>query len=350
MRYIIYGLFLVVVFTVLLVAYVWQSLGGANELPTSDYQSCELIKGPVGAEDIELGFGGFAYISSDDRRAHLRDPSGAGNIYRFQGAGEKHELQLMELPEALNSFHPHGISYFKEADKEYLFVINHRVPAAADGGHDIFLFRIDGLRLITVKQLVVPGGYSPNDIAAISSDEFYFSSDRKALSGITMYVEVLLGLARSSIGHYYQGQWKTAVDDLAFANGIAYSSRHQQLWVSESRAGQLRKYQRSENGHLELRQTLSLGNSPDNISVLSNGDLLVADHVNGVAQARNASDPTIASPSRIWKVKANGKLDMPLLQLDGRAYSAASVAVSINNQLLLGSIYNDGLLLCSVEQ
>ncbi|WP_299980910.1 hypothetical protein [uncultured Pseudoteredinibacter sp.] len=350
MRYMIYGLLLTVVSAALLVAYIWQSLGGGNEVSTSDYQSCELIKGPVGAEDIEVGLGGYAYISADDRRAHLGNPAAAGNVYRFQSAGEKHELQLMELPEALNSFHPHGISYFKEADKEYLFVINHRVPAAADGGHDIFLFRIDGLRLITVKQLVVPDGYSPNDIAAISSEEFYFSSDRKALSGIAMYVEVLLGLARSSIGHYYQGQWKVAVDGLAFANGIAYSPRYQQLWVSESRAGQLGKYYRSEKGGLELLQKFSLGNSPDNISVLENGDLLVADHVNGVAQARNASDSTIASPSRIWKVKANGKLDTPLLQLDGRAYSAASVAVSINNQLLLGSIYNDGLLLCSVEQ
>lgn len=350
MRYFLGFLLSLVLFSLSLLLYLFLSLGGTNELsPELHYEHCVPIVGAKGAEDIELDAStGLAYVSADDRRSHSSGEQDAGAIYRVKVNGGDPALEKMQGTESLPDFHPHGISFFQEDREKYLYVISHRSPENASLGHDIYLFRIDGVNLIEVSRLNHDLIRSPNDIVALSREEFYFSNDRKAVEGWPMYLEVLFGLRGSGIVHYKNGRFRELVNDLAFANGIALQQSDDTLWVSESRASTLRSYRRdSESGDLTLLEIMPLGNSPDNISVIDKGNLLVADHVNGVRQIRNVSEAAYSSPSRIWFVDRNRGGKQLLIARDGRDFSAVSVAVATDEKLLLGSIYNDGLLLCS---
>nr|WP_243749383.1 SMP-30/gluconolactonase/LRE family protein [Pseudoteredinibacter isoporae] len=329
-----------------------MSLGGANELSSvSNSEHCRIVHGMVGAEDIEFDAStNIAYVSADDRRSHSMGVQEAGAIYRVSFIDGEPDIEKMQGTEALSDFHPHGISYFNENGKSYLYVISHRFPEDASKGHDIYLFHIDGCQLKQVDKLEHDLIHSPNDIVALAQDEFYFTNDRKAVTGTSMFIEVLLGLARSGVVHYKEGRYRQLVDDLAFANGIAFQQSSNTLWVSESRGSALRAYRRDvHTGDLELLEIMPLGNSPDNISVTKEGDLLVADHVNGVSQIRNVSDAAHPSPSRVWRIGKNG--EHLQIALDGNRYSAVSVAVGLSDkQWLLGSIYNEGLLICAANE
>ncbi|MGB1088270.1 MAG: hypothetical protein ACPG06_07875, partial [Alphaproteobacteria bacterium] len=173
-------LLLALLVAILAVSAVWinylLSQGGAyRDLAYHGGESCTKLNGYVGAEDIVIDQARrVAYISSDDRRAAFNGDAVAGNVYALP----LDDLQAAPkpLPIALDSFHPHGIDLWVGADgRRRLMVVNH--AGENDERIEIFDLTQNALSLDHVRTVRDTRIHSPNDVAAVGPEQFYFTND-----------------------------------------------------------------------------------------------------------------------------------------------------------------------------
>ena len=324
------------------------SLGGFNSVDGSYDKHCQIITGMPGSEDIEPDYSsGFAYVSSDDRYSHATNPDERGAIFRLNMNQDQPQAVKMTGTESIASFHPHGLSLYRDSERTLLFAINHQVPLDPSGGHSIYVFSIVGERLEMVEQFRDPGIRSPNDLVAVGPRQFYFTNDRKALKGGGMMAEILLGLNRSDLSYFDGNSVRQVAGGLAFANGIAASADGSEIYATASRDGSLRVYSRdTASGDLTLKSEIVAGNSPDNIVRDQQGKLWVADHYNGLKQFSNTSAANVLSPGRVYRIDPTLETLDILYEDDGSTFPAISVAVPLADRLLFGSISADGVSIC----
>ncbi len=326
-----------------------SSLGTFTRINKTYAGTCERISGMPGAEDIEADYQtGIAYVSSDDRWAQLAGKPEPGTIYSLDMNRNGTPVPVaMTGTETLLPFHPHGISLFKESDRTLLFVISHNSPEAPAEGHKVYIFQVEGTHLNLLEAIEDVGIRSPNDLAAVGPRQFYFTNDRKALSGGAQTREVLFGLKRGDISYFDGTQAKTVADRLAFANGIRVNSDGSKLYATAFRSGDLYVYDRdSSTGNLSLSKTVNVGNGPDNVSLGDDGHLWIANHPNALATTAHAGNPDKLSPVRLHTVEPDDYTVKTVYEDSGALLSAVSVAVPFGDQFLLGAIYEDGVLLC----
>ena len=88
---------------------------------------------------------------------------------------------------------------------------------------------------------------------------------------------------------------------------------------------------------------------PDNLTLLNNGDLLTAVHPSlmSIGLYRRQWFGRTRSPSRILRLNPQEETAQVLWQdLDGRIFSAATIAAVLGPYLLIGSVADDGLMVC----
>jgi hypothetical protein len=91
----------------------------------SDLTNISVYQGIAGPEDIDIDpDNGWLFISSTDRWNLAKGKETNDGIYLFDL--KKDKVPYLLATNFKGELHPHGISYLKKGNENYLFVINHK--------------------------------------------------------------------------------------------------------------------------------------------------------------------------------------------------------------------------------
>jgi len=345
----------------------------------------------AGPEDITIDHAaGIAYISASpraeeqqavrDRRPQLPQ----GDIYaldlrelRSHTLGPVCLRNLTRAYSIEHDFHPHGMSLL--ADAGTLLVINHAQDKEGDGWRPrevVVRFHIENTQ-IENKQLAfdrefdLGGLCNANDVAALDADHFVVTSLGAACGRLGQLAEVIEDAERGSIVLFDHGTAVRQWFGLRAANGVTIAparlaSGAREVYVADSRSGEIRRYAirlDPEPVLLDIDTVLDGAGGVDNIEWSKDGELSVATHPDlfrfvlyGTCRQKGwwcADWPpyTAMTPSAAFRFRpgeGRQRLDAASLTYvdNGTQQSASSVAAVDGDVTLIGSVFNDRLVVC----
>jgi len=341
-------------FLILLIAVgVWgyfflQAAGVFLDIAPKSAGECRTVTGVVGVEDITIDpETGLAYLSGYDRWAARGGKPARGAIWVYDlnaPNAQPVDATAAALPDG---FWPHGISLYRAPDgRRTLFAINH-----AGGKHSVEIFDVDGAMLTHRRTVTGAGLVSPNDIVGVGADSFYVTNDHANLTGWKRTAEDYLRLRQTTV-QFFDGQaFSTALSGLGGSNGINVSADGRSLYLSAASELTVYVYDRDPaTNTLTRRAAVSVPGFPDNIEVMTNGDLLVGVHSKIFELLAHMGDEAKHSPSHIMLLKADGKGSFApetIYYNLGEQISAASVGAGFGKRLLIGPIRESKILDCA---
>jgi arylesterase/paraoxonase len=314
--------------------------------------TCRLVDGPVGPEDLAIDrSAGVAYISATDRRAVAAGNPRPGAIYSYDLNAES-VAPINLTADADTSFQPHGISLWTTPDhRRVLYVINHPAPGTRPYAHSVEVFDILATGLRHRSTIIDARLIMPNDLVAVDEDRFYLTNTHRNPPGRMQTVETYLRLRGANVLYYGRQGFEIAADDLILPNGINVSPNGKTIYVASTTMQEVQIYDRDPvTGALQLRGGIPVGSGLDNIDVDEDGNLWIGAHPNLMALTALMDDPTLISPSQALRVSFAGeeaKVDEVYLDR-GEQISGVSVAARAGDRLLLGQIFGNGILDCTV--
>jgi len=334
--------------------FVLKTLSDAGQFKTLSPHApgkCTPVSGMPGAEDITFHPSlGYAYVSSDDRRATLAGRPVAGGIYRYDLSGTTPPVLL--TGSFSPDFHPHGIGLHVDPSSgaQTLFVVNH----SRSEGQRIERFEVgeDGLlvhRASLRDELLV----SPNDVVAVDAQRFYVTNDHGYPPGAMQVLEDYLQLALGKVLYFDGQRFQEVIGNTKYANGINRSADGRTVYLAESVGRSLRSYERNlETGALTLLNTLDLKSGPDNIELDAEGNLWIAAHPKMLDFASYAGDLTGKSraPAQVLRVTGTGA-DLKATEVyldDGSQTSGTATAAVFGKRMLLGPVFEKDFLDCEL--
>lgn len=313
--------------------------------------TCHVVGGPIGPEDITIHpRTGVAYVSASDRRAVKAGHAAPGAIWAYDlNTPDAKPVNL--TPHADARFQPHGISLWAGPDgRDALFVVNHPVDGDTPAANAIEIFDVTENGLLHRATLTDPLLVMPNDVVAVGLDRFYVTNTHAHPPGTMQTIETYLQMKGAQVIFYGPGGFRPAITDLVFPNGINASPDGRMLYVASTTGRNVRVYDRDPGSEaLAFRGTVPLGSGPDNIEVDAAGNLWIAAHPKLLRVEAHRDDPTTLSPSQVLRVSPGGKVDEIYLD-DGSTISGSSVAAVRGNRLLIGEIFDEGFLDCTLQE
>ena len=318
----------------------------ATLTPHADYK-CTRVQHVPGPEDIAIDHStGTAFISSFNRRAFMKGNLIQGAIFAYNLEGKP---VMKNLTAGLKiGFYPHGISFYAAPDgKKYLFVINHQ---KSKNYVELFEFRNNAL-----VHLETVGGdlmISPNDVTAVGPRQFYFTNDHGSKSDFGKLLEDYLQLSRSNVTFFDGEKLRVVAEGFAYANGIWAADDGKYLYVAATTGKKFYIYERSADGSLRLVSEISLGSGGDNIDIGSGGTIRVAGHPKMLTFLKHAKNEANKAPSQILEIVKDEKGGYAFKEIYlnlGDEISAASVASVYKKRLLMGSVFEDYFLDCTMK-
>lgn len=315
--------------------------------------SCRTINGPVGPEDLAIDrAAGIAYISATDRRAAAAGDPRPGAIYLYDlNAATVAPINLTADADA--SFQPHGISLLITPDgRRVLYVINHPAPGTRPYEHSVEVYEVTDIGLRHRSTIIDARLIMPNDLVAVGEDRFYLTNTHRNPPGRMQTVETYLRLRGANVLYYGRRGFEVAVADLVLPNGINVSHDGKTVYVASTTMREVQIYDRDTvTDALQLRGGVLLGSGLDNIDVDEDGNLWIGAHPNLLALTALRDDPAALSPSQALRVSfAGSEAVVDEIYLDrGEQISGVSVAARAGNRLLLGQIFGDGILDCTMN-
>lgn len=312
--------------------------------------TCHLVGGPIGPEDITIHpRTGIAYVSATDRRALQSGRPVPGALWAYDlNTPDARPVNL--TPRADTRFQPHGISLWTGPDgRDALFVVNHPVDGDTPAPHAIEIFDLTDGGLLHRATLTDPLLVVPNDLVAVGLDRFYVTNTHAHPPGTLQTIETYLQLAGAQVIFYGPGGFRPAITDLVFPNGINVSPDGTMLYVASTTGRSVRLYDRDPASEaLTFRRAIPLGSGPDNVEVDADGTLWIASHPKLLRVEAHRDDPATLSPSQVLHVTpASGEVEEVYLD-DGSTLSGSSVAAVRGNRMLIGEIYDEGFLDCTL--
>lgn len=323
-----YGIFLLGIFL----------LSSCAKLPThTQYPTEKIVTGP-GTEDMVLDTltdkSHPRLLVSCNARRKAETPHGeiwAVNLQTdqttiFPRKGE---------PQGLG-FNPHGIDIVSRNGIVYLYVINHQHLL---NRHIIMEYQVLADHLEFLAMYENPILTSPNDVCAIPNGKFYWTND--AHSTKTGAIEALLKIKGGYVGnHSADGLWTKSKKNFSYTNGIGVWDND--LYISTARQSKVFRFKNQDiNDKPELICKLVGG---DNISFLSNGNLLITAHLRQIKFLKHRSNPQIKSPSIVYLVNPNTKEKKVVYADNGNTISAASTAIWYDGYLYVCQVF-DGFII-----
>ncbi len=332
----------------------------------------------VGAEDIAVDpQRRLAYLSAHDRRAFAREFAAdgpmetPGGIYALPldrlGALARSGTALLKRAsrsfQNSAAFWPHGMDFYRDGTgRAVLFVVNRRAVVRAEGlalEPAIEIFDATS-ELIHRETLTDPLICSPNDLAATGPRSFYFTNDHGACDEKGRWWEDLFGSAHANVVHYDGQNFQKVAGNISYANGIAAprkgTDNEKRLYVSATRENALRVYNLDRNATADTAElaphaVISLDGAPDNLQWSDDGDLLVAVHPSllKLAAYRGNWLGRETAPSRVLQIdpeKIGPAAVETLFEDDGDGLSGATVAAAYGDWIILGTAFEDRLMLC----
>ncbi|TDI58372.1 MAG: hypothetical protein E2O92_10000 [Alphaproteobacteria bacterium] len=313
--------------------------------------SCTPIAGAPGSEDLTIDqVRGIVYFSSMDRVKQAQGLAQRGAILALDLNDP--DASMIDLTTSLGlGLVPHGISLWKNPlfGPDRLFVINH-----FGGRHSVEIFEIDadGLTTHSLTHVSTVRGsamVSPNDLVAVSANQFLVTNDSRWTEGNLALMEKVLRLPVSNVVYYNGVRFSEAIGAIAFANGINISADGQQLYLASMGTGSVLVFDRDiTNGGYKSPWTISVPGQPDNIEVMPDGSLLVGLHTKMLSLMTSMLDPEAVIPSRIVRIDLiNGDVSN-VYDNSGTQIAAASVASIYQEKLIIGAIADPDILICNM--
>ena len=347
----------------------------------------------LGAEDMAKLPGGDLLVTAYDRRATTNSgtpPEGGIYIVPAKQLGEK-EINVSSLFDTFpGGLRPHGVDAVKlKNDFVKVAFVNRSYEeqnGAAINAPSIYTFLLKGKTAFAPEK--VAGSFCrANDLVLANLNETTIATkepvygnidqaplnphnslnfqarqwttlDRRYCDGIAAHFENIMGTKAGSLiaqplrftdNLDAYPSFKSA-EDLAFPNGIGIQFKDRPLGdnnflvIAETRANQLRYFPKTDR-----RDVVKLDGSPDNLNVGKPGIIQVAVHPSLFKLALYRYGWTSYAPSRIQKVTGTQVLTL-FDDPSGRLYSAASIAVQTAGKLVVGSVGDEGLLVCHGRQ
>ncbi|MCC8376102.1 MULTISPECIES: arylesterase [Photorhabdus] len=302
-------------------------------------QQCRKIEGVNGAEDIVPLQDGGVLISSLNRHGNA-----SGALYYLQ-PGQAPLLLPGDYPA---EFFPHGIDVWQQEGNTWVYVVNHRHQ---EDRIDVFRFERAAMRLIYQPALSRSVGKNINDISVIDKTRWLLTRDH-AYSGLLGRIEDYLRLPLARVLLIDDSGVHTLLDGLHFANGIYYDRQRERLYVAETTSGAVSSWAWQPGGTAPMLLSRATGlHGVDNIMPDEKGDrLLVAAHPQLLKLAAYQKDAQVRSPSLVWQlaIASNGEAERAQVihQSHGQMLAAISVAAPLADQVVMGSVFDNGLLMC----
>ncbi len=341
--------FLVILLVGLYVFYIFASTGYFRKItPVLDGEVYASFDIP-GVEDIAVSYEDkFLILSSDDRKSRKNGNPEQGGIY-FLDLTRRDLVPRLISGSFGKTLYPHGISLFRIDSMNYrLWVINH-----VRGIHTIEVFRFGGQLLLHEKTITDESMLSPNDVAALSENTFYFTNDHRFLSGPGRLAEDYLGLKVSNVMWYDGSAFKEVATGIAYANGLNYDVKRNLLFVASPRGFLVNVYQPVTNGDLVFLESIPAGTGVDNIEFDENGNLLIGCHPNLLAFTAYAAGKKPYAPSEVIRISYDGDNDYDISTLwmdDGKIMSASAVAVMYRDKMFVGNVMDDHFVVLKMNR
>lgn len=335
---------LLIITCVIVLRTLWYSGAFRNAEQLNQNQG-QLIKGMIGAEDITIDHElGVALVSSYDRRKVQDGIPVKGAIYLFDFKTTPAKVTDLTKTFDQSDFRPHGISlYIDPTDQsKWLYTVNHRTS-----GHFIEIFKFSDSTLTHSETISHEMIRRPNDVVGTGKKSFYFTNDHDKNEGIRAMIEDLLLIGTGSIGYFDGTDIKILDQGIRYANGINISKDGKKLYVSSPTDGNIYVY---STNPLKKIQTIKCNTGVDNLEWDDEGNLWVGAHHKLLSFLKHSKSEKNLSPSHIIKIDVNEKIDPKITNIylnDGRPLSGSSVAAVYKNNILMGSVFEDGVLLLS---
>lgn len=326
--------------------------GVLREVPPVAFGQCELLEGPVGAEDMTIDRAAqTVYIGADVRRNYLKtgdlsqEPNGSLWTLDLSRADAK-PVQMTH--DFTGIFHPHGIDLHIDASgQRTLYVINH--ISTTEHEVDVFQVLADN-RLQLLKQITFPELVSPNDLKVTAPYQFLVTNDHGNPRHTALEkVEDYGGLAWANVVYFDGAKASVVIDGLRMANGIQLSDDQQALYVAQTTARKVTRFNRGSN-LLEWaeQESIDVDSGVDNLEWDEHGNLLTGAHPKLFDFVAHMMDEQNNSPSEAIKISFQpDRVGHEIIYAeDGALFSGSSVAVQYGNTLLLGAVFDGGVLRC----
>lgn len=341
----------------LLAAFVGRTLwsaGAFRRISPHFAGTCREVRGVVGPEDIVVHpRTRVAYVAGYDRRAAERGEARPGAIWAWPLDRPDAEPRNL-TPAAGTDFQPHGLGLWlaPEGGRDRLFVVNH--PAADSGKpkHSVDVFEIDGESLTPVASWTDPDLLvMPNDVAPVGPDRFYLTNTHANPRGFAQAVETYLQQARAKVLYFDGGRFRAVREGELFPNGVAASADGKRVWIASTTGREVKEYDRdSSSGDLRWVRSFFVGSGVDNIDVDAAGDLWIGSHPNLLAVPKLLGDASAKSPSQVVRLRpSTGEVDEVFLD-DGSRISGSSVGARVGDRLLVGQIFGESFLDCTMSR
>lgn len=328
---------------------LFYSAGQFKTLEPHFAGTCTVVSGILGAEDITIHPGtAVAFVSAADRRSVLAGGRARGGIYAYDLKLDSPQLQNL-TPTIDEDFHPHGLSLLVGDDgRDVLYVVNH-----AGGRHTIEVFDLVGTRLSHRETISDPLLVSPNDLVAVDRDRLYVTNDHANPAGFARQLEDYLQRSIATVVYYDGEGFVEAASGLRYPNGINVSGDGKTLYVASTTGGSLLVFRIDpESATLEERGTIEIGSGLDNIEVDRQGDLWIGAHPKLLTFVQHAGDADQIAPAQVFQVRdPDGEaplVEEVLLSL-GEDLSGSSVGAVHGDRLLVGAVFDEGILDCRMR-
>jgi arylesterase / paraoxonase len=321
---------------------------------------CTDIGALPGSEDIALDrANGTMFIASDDRRATAAGAPKRGAIFVLPIRGAESISARLDATKGIPAaFHPHGLSRFVDsAGKATVMVVNHPKGFNNYDGTVVEIYDVQPDQTLTHRRTVsIAGLVRINDIVATGTDSFYASSESDLASGSAAEgLSIITGNDRSGAVWYFDGSMgKKLASGIGFANSLAISKDGKTLFVSGTTSRAIFIYDRDVVTHaIKQRDLAFIGTGADNLDIEDDGRLWIAAAPKLLSFIQHAMNAEKAAPSQVVILEPalngpGGKVDQVYLRDGTDGFSGASVAVRDGDTMVLGSVFEAGIRVCTL--
>lgn len=322
--------------------------------------TCTDIGGLPGSEDIVLDrIAGRMFIASDDRRATATGSPKRGAVYVLPIRGAETISARLDATKGMPAaFHPHGISRFvDETGRATIMVVNHPAGFNDYTGTTVEIYDVLADTTLAHRRTVSVAGLTRiNDILAIGPDSFYATSESDLVRGsIAESLSIITESDRSGAVWYFDGNiGKKLAGGIGFANSLALMADGRTLFVSGTTSRTIYIYDRDPQTNLiTQRDAAFIGTGPDNLDIEEDGRVWISAHPKLLSFVQHAGNPDKGAPSQVIILEpaaggAGGKVDQIYLKDSNDGFSGASVAVRDGDTMVLGSVFEAGIRVCTL--